>query len=108
MAARLAWLQRLFEPPGQWQSAPATLFTGAAACHRRLLLGLAAGQRDGRDVALGALLEAVALRSSLGRTAPILNHPLLVDALHALASEVGELRAWDDATIPPDPRGPPL
>src|SRR5262245_37205643 len=106
MASPLAIVQRLFEVPGRPPSAPTALVSGAAACHRHLLLRIAARQpHGGLGEAFDALLATLAEVTTPDRLWPIFNHPLLVDALHAMASEDRALRAWDDATAPPEPGG---
>jgi hypothetical protein len=99
-------VQRLFEIPGQWPSAGAALLAGAAACHRRLVLCVTSRVHHGPGDALDALLATLAEGTNPDRPWPILNHPLLIDALHAMAPEDPELRAWDEATAPPDLRCP--
>lgn len=106
MAALRALTQRLFERPGQRPSDTAALLAGAAACHHRFLNYVAAGEGPGGGDALNVLLAALAEDTNPDRTWPLLNHPLLVDALHSMATEVPELRAWDEMTVPPDPSGP--
>src|SRR5262249_21026815 len=102
-----AFVQRLFEVPGQRPLAAAALLAGAAACHRRLLWGIAAREHHDPGDALDALLATLVEGTSPDGPGPILNHPLLVEALHAMAPEDPELRAWDDSTAP-DPRCPEL
>jgi hypothetical protein len=107
MTACRAFVRRLFAPPGQGPGSSAgPLLDGAAACHRRLLLGAAARIPDGPGEVLDALLGTLADAACPRRARALLNHPLLVDALHALAPEDPDLRAWDEATCPPDPDGP--
>jgi hypothetical protein len=100
-----AFVRRLFEEPGQRASSTATLLAAAAACHRRLLRGAVERNCQGPVDALDALLAAVAEETDPDGSRSILNHPLLIDALHALSSEDPELRAWDDATAPRGPSG---
>jgi hypothetical protein len=107
MAPYRAFVRRLFEVPGQRPSAAATLLAGAAACHCRLLQSVAARVHHDPGEALDAMLATLADGTNPVGPGPILNHPLLVEALHAMAPEDPELRAWDEATAP-DPRCPAL
>src|SRR5262245_33699107 len=106
MAPHRAFVRRLFERPGQRPSATAALLAGAAAWHRRLLLRVAARDHHGSGEALDALLATLAEGTDPDGPGSILNHPFLVEALHALAPEDPELQAWDEATAPADPRCP--
>jgi hypothetical protein len=100
MSPYRAFALRFFEPPGQPPCAGAPLADAAAACHCRLLhRALGRDPLRTRDT-VRALLASVVEQSSSGEARSILNHPLLIDALHALAAEDLDLRAWDDATAP--------
>jgi hypothetical protein len=103
MAALRGVVQRLFESPGQRPRETDALLAGAAACHRKLLECVAAREPNGPDDALDALLAAVTEASKPASTRRILNHPLLIDALHAMACEGPELLAWDEVTVPAEP-----
>src|SRR5262249_27313383 len=98
-----ALVRRLFETPGQRPTESSALRAGAADCHRSLLASVAARASDVPGDPLAALLASLAEVSTSDRTWPILNHPLLVNALHCLAPEVPELRAWDELTVPAEP-----
>jgi hypothetical protein len=107
MAALRAMVQHLFERPGERPNETAALLADAAACHRRLLCCVAtrarATSKDEECDALDSALLAMAEDSSPVQNAPLLNHPLLIDALHSMAAECPAVRAWDEVTVPPDP-----
>jgi hypothetical protein len=105
MAPCRDFVRRLFETPGGPPTAAEPLLAGAAACHRRLLCVAARGCQGPGD-ARDALLATLAEGTDPDHPCPILNHPLLIEALHAMAPVDPELRAWDELTSPADPGCP--
>ncbi len=92
-----AFVERLFRLPGDCRAGTTHLLAQAAAMHGRLLSSAPAGRPNGREDPLPALVGYLKGQAAAADKRRLLDDPLLVEALHALASASPTLTQWDDA-----------
>src|SRR5262245_22041679 len=81
-----AFVERLFRLPGDCRAGTTHLLAQAAAMHGRLCSAAPSGRPNGREDPLPALLGYLKGQAAAADKRRLLDDPLLVEALHALAS----------------------
>ena len=106
MRTGLAFLAELYGMPGARHPATSRLRAQAAALHASLVRAAAASAEYRGDQAMRALLTFLDAPGSAASKCDLLDHSLLVDALHSAASRCPALRHWDEVVAPRDAEVP--
>ena len=95
-------IARLFAEPGRAGSSTRGLLNEAARAHARLLVSASSNHHHPGGCALGALIDFIQGPAEEQSKRRLLDHPMLIEALHRLAAGCPDLDRWDRAVAARD------